>query len=62
MLGGVTSFSVTVNVQVEEFPFPSFAVSVTNCELLWPVSTVVDAGLCVTVGVGLQLSLKAATK
>jgi len=58
MVGGVTSFNVTVKVQLAEFPFPSFAVSVTVSTSLWPFKAVVDAGNCVTVGFGLQLSLK----
>jgi hypothetical protein len=57
ILGGVTSFKVTENVQEAVFPFPSFAVSVTILTSLWPISTVDDAGLCVTVGLAAQLSL-----
>ena len=57
MDGGITSFSVTTNVQVAVFPLPSLAVSVMVCAVLWPVMTVVAAGLCVTVGLAAQLSL-----
>ena len=56
MLGAVTSFNVTVNVQFAELPLPSLAVSVIVCNALWPVNKVDEAGLCVTVGDGLQLS------
>ena len=57
MLGLVTSFSVTVRVQDAVLPLPSLAVSVTVSTSLWPMSTVLEAGLCVTTGLGLQLSL-----
>ena len=55
--GGVTSFNVTVSVQLAVLPLPSLAVSVTVWALLWPVRTVLDEGLCVTEGLALQLSL-----
>ncbi len=57
ILGGVTSFKVTVKVQLAVLPLPSLAVRVTVCTKLCPLSTVVETGLCVTVGFGLQLSL-----
>ena len=59
MLGGVTSFKVTVKVQNCVFPLPSLAVRVTVSISLWPLSTVAGAGLCVTVGMAVQLSLTA---
>ena len=57
MLGGVTSFSVTVKVQVEVFPLLSLPVSVMVCVALWPVN-VVPNGFCVAAELGLQLSVK----
>jgi hypothetical protein len=60
IIGGVTSFKVTVKLQFAVFPFPSLAVSVTVSKSLWPFSAVIAAGDCVTVGFALQLSLKVA--
>ena len=57
MAGGVTSSRVTVKVQVEVFPLPSFAVRVTVWDALCPLKTVLGAGLWEAVGLGLQLSL-----
>ena len=57
MLGWVTSFNVTVRVQVLVLPLPSLAVSVTTCVALWPLKTVLETGLCVTEGLAAQLSL-----
>ena len=56
MLGAVTSFRVTVKVQLAELPLPSLAIRVTVWAALWPVSIVEEAGLWFTVGDGLQLS------
>ena len=53
MLGAVWSATVTVNVQVAELLAASVAVNVTTCE---PVITVLTAGLCVLVGLAVQLS------
>ena len=58
MLGAVTSFKVTVKLQVAVLPLPSLAVRVTVSTSLWPFNAVFEAGLWVTVGLGLQLSLK----
>lgn len=49
--------NVAVNLQVCVLPFPSSAVSVTVFESLCPLSTVPTAGLWVTVGFVVQLSL-----
>ncbi len=54
--GGVTSLRVTVNVHELVLPLPSLAVSVTIRAVLCPKSNVPEAGLCVIVGDGLQLS------
>ena len=53
MLGAVWSATVTVNVQVAELLAASVAVNVTTCV---PVITVPTAGLCVLVGLAVQLS------
>ena len=47
MAGLVTSFSVTVKVQVLVFPLPSLAVMVTKVKALCPFKTVEGAGLWV---------------
>ena len=57
MVGAVTSFKVTVKAQVAVLPLPSLAVKTTVWTLLWPVNKVEAAGLWVTLGLGLQLSL-----
>ena len=53
ILGAVWSCTVTVKVQVAELLAASVAVSVTTCE---PVKVVPAAGLCVLVGLAVQLS------
>ena len=53
MDGGVWSATVTVNEQVALLPAASVAVRVTTCE---PVMVVPTAGLCVLVGLAVQLS------
>jgi len=62
MDGLLTSFNVTDKVQLAVFPLPSFAVSVIVSTSLWPLSTVFEAGLWVTAGFGLQLSLTEAAE
>lgn len=58
-VGGVTSFNVTVNVQLLVLFRSSRAVKVTNVAVLWPISMVEGAGDCVTrmEAGGVQLSL-----
>ena len=53
MLGAVWSATVTVKVQVAELLAASVAVNVTTCE---PVITVPATGLCVLLGLAVQLS------
>ena len=57
IVGAVRSFKVTVKAQVAVLPLPSLAVKVTVWVLLCPVNNVEAAGLWVTLGLGLQLSL-----
>ena len=53
MLGAVWSATVTKNEQIAVLPAASVAVRVTTCD---PVNTVPAAGLCVLVGLAVQLS------
>ena len=57
MLGAVWSATVSVNEQVALLPAASVAVSVTTCE---PVIVVPATGLCVLVGLAVQLSVAVA--
>jgi hypothetical protein len=57
ILGGVTSFKVTVKLQLAVLPLPSLAVKVTVSTSLCPLSGVLGSGLCVTAGLAVQLSL-----
>ena len=57
--GAVSSFSVTVKEQELVLPAASVAVSVTSWDVLFPLSTVPAAGVCVSV-VPLQLSVTVA--
>jgi len=52
-VGGVWSLTLTKNEQVAELPAASVAVRVTTCA---PVNVVPAAGLCVLVGLAVQLS------
>lgn len=58
-VGAVTSFNVTVKVQLLVFPLASCAVKVTRVAELWPINMVDDGGVCVTMmeAGGVQLSL-----
>ena len=58
MLGAVTSFSVTKKLQLAELLLASVAVSITDSTSLWPLNPVPAAGLWVTVGFMVQLSLR----
>jgi hypothetical protein len=53
MLGAVWSTTVTEKEQTAELPAASVAVKVTTCV---PVKVVPAAGLCVLVGLAVQLS------
>jgi len=59
MVGAILSFKVMVNEHELTLPAASVAVSVTNCAVLCPVSTVPAAGDCVSVAAP-QLSVTVA--